>query len=107
MLAGSAALFALVMVLFALVIWRPGWGSGVSPTRWIVLGGLVLPAVVLTPLVAYALIAGERLLPLPGASRRESRPRRSNGSGPSAIPTMAGSRPRTSCTCPRAFLSTS
>jgi cytochrome c oxidase subunit II len=32
-----------------------------------VLGGLGLPAVVLTPLVAYALIAGERLLPLPGA----------------------------------------
>jgi len=67
MLAGSAALFALVMVIFALVIWRPGWGSGVSSARWIVLGGLVLPAVVLTPLVAYALIAGERLLPLPGA----------------------------------------
>jgi cytochrome c oxidase subunit 2 len=67
MLAGSAALFALVMVVFARVIRRPGWGSGVSPARWIVLGGLGLPAVVLTPLVAYALIAGERLLPLPGA----------------------------------------
>lgn len=67
MLAGSAALFALVMVIFALVIWRPGWGSGVSPARWIVFGGLALPAVVLTPLVGYALIAGERLLPLPGA----------------------------------------
>lgn len=65
MLAGSAVLFALVMILFALVVWRPGWGSSVSPTRWIVLGGLVLPTVVLTPLVAYALIAGERLLPLP------------------------------------------
>ena len=67
MLAGSAALFMLVLVLFALVVWRPGWGSGVSPARWIVLGGLVLPAVVLPPLVAYALIASERLLPLPGA----------------------------------------
>jgi cytochrome c oxidase subunit 2 len=66
MLAGSAALFALVMVLFALVTRRPGWGSGVSPARWIVLGGLVLPAAVLPPLVAYALAAGERLLPLPG-----------------------------------------
>jgi cytochrome c oxidase subunit 2 len=65
MLAGSAALFVLVMAVFVLVIWRPGWGSGVSPARWIVLGGLGLPAVVLTPLVAYALIAGERLLPLP------------------------------------------
>jgi cytochrome c oxidase subunit II len=67
MLAGAAALFALVMVLFAMVMLRPGWGSAVSPARWIVLGGLVLPAVVLAPLVAYALIAGERLLPLPGA----------------------------------------
>jgi cytochrome c oxidase subunit 2 len=66
MLAGSAALFALVMILFALVIRRPGWGSGVAPMRWIVLGGLVLPAAVLPPLVAYALITGERLLPLPG-----------------------------------------
>lgn len=66
MLAGSCALFALVMVLFAQVIKRPGWGSGVSPSRWIALGGLVLPAVVLLPLVAYALIAGERLLPLAG-----------------------------------------
>ena len=70
MLAGAAALFALVVVLFVLVIRRPGWGSGVSPMRWIVLGGLVLPAVVLVPLVAYALIAGERLLPLPGPRQR-------------------------------------
>ena len=66
MLAGAAVLFALVVVLFVLVIRRPGWGSGVSPVRWIVLGGLVLPAVVLPPLVAYALVAGERLLPLMG-----------------------------------------
>jgi cytochrome c oxidase subunit 2 len=65
MLAGSAALFALVMVLFALVLRRPGWGSGIPPARWIMFGGLVLPATVLPPLVAYALIAGERLSPLP------------------------------------------
>jgi cytochrome c oxidase subunit 2 len=66
MLAGAAILFALVMVLFALVFVRPDWARSVSPQRWIVLGGLVLPAVVLPPLVAYGLIAGERLLPLPG-----------------------------------------
>jgi cytochrome c oxidase subunit 2 len=66
MLIGAGVLFALVMVLFALVIQRPGWGSSVSPARWIVLGGLVLPAAVLLPLIAYALVAGERLLPLPG-----------------------------------------
>jgi cytochrome c oxidase subunit 2 len=33
-LAGAAVLFALVMVLFVLVIRRPGWGSSVSPARW-------------------------------------------------------------------------
>ncbi|HKR44300.1 MAG TPA: cytochrome c oxidase subunit II [Paraburkholderia sp.] len=66
MLAGAAVLFALVLVLFVLVIQRPGWGSRVSPARWIVLGGLVLPAVILLPLIGYALYAGERLLPLPG-----------------------------------------
>ncbi|MBU8975868.1 MULTISPECIES: cytochrome c oxidase subunit II [unclassified Lysobacter] len=68
MLAGGAVLFLLVMALWVLVIKRPGWGSSLSPTRWIVLGGLALPAVVLLPLLAYALIAGERLLPLPGRS---------------------------------------
>lgn len=66
MLAGSAVLFALVMVLFALAWLRPGFGSSVSPQRWVLLGGLLLPAVVLIPLVAYGLVAGERLLPLPG-----------------------------------------
>ncbi len=70
MLAGSAAIFALVITLFAQVIRRPGWGSSVSPARWIVLGGLVLPAVVLIPLVAYGLVTGERLLPLPGTARQ-------------------------------------
>jgi cytochrome c oxidase subunit II len=66
MLAGAGVLFALVLVLFLLVIGRPGWGSGISPARWIVLGGLVLPAIILLPLISYALLAGERLLPLPG-----------------------------------------
>jgi len=67
MLVGAAALFASVLVLFTLVIRRPGWGSRVPPARWIVFGGLILPAVVLPPLVAYGLVAGERLLPLPGS----------------------------------------
>lgn len=66
MLAGASILFALVMTLFVLVVRRPGWGSSVSPERWVVLGGLVLPAVVLLPLIAYALITGERILPLRG-----------------------------------------
>jgi len=68
MLAGSGALFLLVMGLFAAAYLRPGWGASVSPYRWIVLGGLGLSAVVLVPLVAYGLAAGERLLPLPGST---------------------------------------
>lgn len=67
MLVGAFVLFALVMVCFVMTVRRPGWGSRLSPTRWIVLGGLVLPAVVLTPLLVYALWAGERLLQLGGA----------------------------------------
>jgi cytochrome c oxidase subunit II len=63
MLAVAAGLFALVMILFTLVIIRPGWGSRTSPTYWIVLGGLCLPGIILTPLVAYALFVGEQLLP--------------------------------------------
>lgn len=47
------------------MIRRPGWGSSVSPGRWIVLGGLVLPALILVPLVTYGMIVGEQLLPLP------------------------------------------
>ena len=63
MLAAAVGLFALVMILFTLVILRPGWGSRTSPTLWIVLGGLCLPGIILTPLVAYALVVGEQLLP--------------------------------------------
>ena len=68
MLVGAAVLFLLVVGIFVLVVRRPGWGSSVSPTRWIVLGGLVLPAFVLLPLLAYGLVTGERLLPLPGSA---------------------------------------
>lgn len=62
MLAGSAILLGLVMTLFAMVMWRPDWGRRVPASRWIVLGGLVLPALVLPPLVGYALFAGDRLV---------------------------------------------
>jgi len=68
MLGGAVVLFVLVMTLYALAIWRPGWGARVSPARWIVLGGLLLPAVILMPLVAYALMTGERLVPLTAAT---------------------------------------
>ncbi|TVQ34358.1 MAG: cytochrome c oxidase subunit II [Geminicoccaceae bacterium] len=63
---GSLVLFALVMVALALTFLCPNWARRVSPAQWIIGGGLVLPALVLPPLVAWALVAGERLLPLPG-----------------------------------------
>lgn len=64
MLGGATLIYLLVMALFALVMLRRDIAASVSPSRWLIWGGLVLPAVVLIPLVAYALIAGERLLPL-------------------------------------------
>lgn len=67
MFAGAMLLFALVMFLFATSFLRRGRAGG-PPQRWIVLGGLVLPAIVLIPLVGYGLFAGQRLLPLPGSA---------------------------------------
>lgn len=68
MLAGSAVIFALMMGLFLLVMLHPARAARVKPRRWIVWGGLVLPGIVLPPLVAWSLVAGERILPLPGQS---------------------------------------
>ncbi len=62
---GSAALFLLTIGLFALVMLRPRWGARVSAGRWIVYGGLGLPALVLPPLAGYSLWIGEGLLPSP------------------------------------------
>ncbi len=63
MLAGAAVLFAMVMVLLAFAFLRPGSGTRVAPSRWLVGGGLVLPTVTLAPLLVYGLFTGERLLP--------------------------------------------
>jgi hypothetical protein len=98
MLAGSAVLFALVLVLFALVMRQPGWGSRMSPARWIVLGGLVLPAVILIPLIGYALFAGERLLPLPGHAPARIDAVAKQWNCPQARPSTSSSPARTSCT---------
>lgn len=68
MLVGALVLFALVMGLFAMAFLRRERRASGPPQRWIVLGGLVLPAVVLIPLVGYGLYAGQRLLPLPGGA---------------------------------------
>ena len=61
MFAGSLLLFGLVMVLLVLAFVVPEGGRRTSPKLWLVGGGLMLPAVVLTPLMVYALWGGERL----------------------------------------------
>ncbi len=70
MLYGAIALFALVMVLFAIVYLRPDWLRRLSPTHWIVGGGLVLPLPILIVLTGTALVFGEQLLPRDGAPMR-------------------------------------
>jgi cytochrome c oxidase subunit II len=62
---GSMVLFGLVIALFAMVYLRPDWGRGLSPYRWIVAGGLVLPGLVLPPLTVYSLFVGEQTWPTP------------------------------------------
>jgi cytochrome c oxidase subunit II len=65
MLAGAAVLALLVFGLLAFVCFKPGEGARIRGTHWIVYGGLVMPVIVLTALVGYALFAGERLLAHP------------------------------------------
>ncbi len=67
MLAGALILMALVLALFAFVMLAPKQASRIAPRHWIIWGGLGLPALVLPPLVGWSLVAGERLLPHPGA----------------------------------------
>jgi cytochrome c oxidase subunit 2 len=63
MLIGATLIFATVMTLLALAFIRPGVGRGTPASWWLVGGGLAFPAVVLTPLLIYALWSGERLFP--------------------------------------------
>ncbi|WP_198320753.1 cytochrome c oxidase subunit II [Azohydromonas aeria] len=69
MLIGAAALFTLTMALLAAAFLRRRAGAAATmrPGPWLVGGGLVLPALVLSALLAFALATGERLLPRPGA----------------------------------------
>ncbi|MBU0725971.1 MAG: cytochrome c oxidase subunit II [Alphaproteobacteria bacterium] len=67
MLLVGALIFVLVMALVLLTMLRPGFGSSLSPKGWIIAGGLMLPIPVITLLIVYALMQGERLLPLGGA----------------------------------------
>ncbi len=63
MLAGAAAVVVLVCALLALAFRRRSAGGSPSIRRWIVGGGILFPAVVLTALLGYGLVVGERLLP--------------------------------------------
>lgn len=65
MLWGSAALFALVMMLLALTLAKPGFGRSIPPMRWVLHGGLLMPTIVLALLVSYALFQGEHLIANP------------------------------------------
>ena len=56
---GAAVVFVLVMILAIYAAWR-GFPR-VSTTRWVVGGGIVFPAVVLTALLVYALLVGNAL----------------------------------------------
>lgn len=72
MLAGSIALFAIVIVLFGLAYIRTGWITRITPAQWIVGGGLILPIPILIMLTGTALVLGEQLLPKGGAPLRIS-----------------------------------
>lgn len=67
MLIGGCLLFVGVMGLLLWTFLKPGAAAATSPNLWLIGGGLVLPAIVLTPLLIYVLFTGERLLAHPGA----------------------------------------
>lgn len=60
---GATALFLTVMILLALSYLRPQVLRRLSPTGWIVAGGLLLPVPVLVVLTGASLVLGEQLLP--------------------------------------------
>jgi cytochrome c oxidase subunit II len=73
MAAGAIVLFLLVMTLFLMTLFRPGFGRSITPTTWIAAGGLMLPIPVLVVLLAYAFAQGERLLLAGGAAGNPAR----------------------------------
>ncbi|MBN9057445.1 MAG: cytochrome c oxidase subunit II [Rhizobiales bacterium] len=62
MLAGAAVIFLVVLGLFLLVLFRPGPGRRVSPSRWIWIGGVAFPLVTLVALIGHGLMRGEYIL---------------------------------------------
>lgn len=69
MLIGAVVLFALVATLLLLTYLRPSLLRRITPTQWIVGGGLVLPVPILLLLTGTALVLGEQLLPTGGTPR--------------------------------------
>jgi len=71
LLAGTTAIFLLVMALLALALWRrptgPGDDAGAERV-WLWGLGIAFPAVTLVALTAYGLVVGERLLPRDAAN---------------------------------------
>jgi cytochrome c oxidase subunit II len=63
---GATALFLMVMVLLAFAYLRPQILRRLSPTAWIIGGGLLLPVPLLIILTGASLVLGEQLLPRPG-----------------------------------------
>ncbi len=66
MAAGSVVLLVPVLGLIALTFVRPGAVGRIGGKAWLVGGGLVLPGVVLSALIAFTFLTGERLLARPG-----------------------------------------
>ena len=64
MLAGSAAIFLVVLGLFLLALFRPGALRRVAPSRWIWVGGFFFPLVTLVVLIGHGLMRGEYILNL-------------------------------------------
>lgn len=62
MLAGGTAIFLLVLGLFLLVLFQPGSGRMVAPSRWIWIGGVAFPLVTLVALIGHGLMRGEYIL---------------------------------------------
>ncbi|MFB2552244.1 cytochrome c oxidase subunit II [Ensifer soli] len=66
MLCGGAAIFLLVLGLFLLLLFKPGSGRRIAPSRWIWAGGVAFPLVTLVALVGYGMVRGEDILNLQG-----------------------------------------
>ncbi len=62
MLFGAGLILFLVLALFGLVFFKPGFGRSLSPKGWMIAGGLFLPVPVLVALMAYGMAQGEYLL---------------------------------------------